>query len=463
MELAPIRALHSCRVMVMGRRHALGLGGQGMTERKLYDVIVIGGGFAGLIATRDLKEKGKSVLLLEARDRLGGRAYFQTFPGTDKQVELGGTWVMPQYMKEVGREIERYGWQLAGSEVGPLKFLWHFGDEDEDAFPISPDERYAFERALFQIGLDARRIDTSRPRDKQDLADLDISVADYLKRMDLPQRVYDLISAYARIGSGAAVEDWSALMALSLVAAYDNSPYAWFASVTTRFRDGTAEPVATLAAGAETVRLNSVVTSIEQTAHDIAVTLASGERYAAGAAVLAVPVTLWSTIAFSPPLNVAKRDAAERGHAGRMGKVWIMVDNLEEDISSFGGDTDLLLLQTEYRLPGRSILVGFTSPPNLIDVADHQAVVRAVHQHVPSANVIATFAHDWSADPFARGAWVASPVGQLSRHATGLRSPEGRLSFAGSDLAMRWIGWIDGAIETGHQAADEAAAHCGQQ
>jgi monoamine oxidase len=361
-------------------------------------------------------------------------------------------------MKEVGREIERYGWQLTGSEVGPLKFLWQFGNEDKDAFPIASEDRYAFERALFQIGFDARRIDTTRPRDEQDLADLDISVADYLKRLNLPQRVYDVIAAYARIGSGAAVEDWSALMALSLVAAYDNSPYAWFASVTTRFRDGTAEPVATLAAAADTVRLNSIVTSIEQTPSKIAVTLESGERFTASVGVLAVPVTLWSTISFSPPLNEAKRYAAVRGHAGRMGKIWIMVDNLDEDISSFGGDTDLLLLQTEYRLPGRSILVGFASPPNQIDISDHEAVVRAVHQHVPSANVVASFAHDWNTDPFARGAWAATPVGQLSHHATGVRSPEGRLTFAGSDIAMRWMGWIDGAIETGRLAAAEADA-----
>lgn len=433
-----------------------------MAGRTDYDVIVIGGGFAGLTATRDLKEKGRSVLLLEARDRLGGRAHFQTFPGTDKAVELGGTWVMPRYMNEIGREIERYGWHLTGSEVGPMKFLWQFGDEDTESFPIAPDDRYALERALFQIGLDARRIDPSRPRDEQDVADLDVSVADYLDRLDLPKRVYDLIAAYARIGAGAAVEDWSALTALSLVAAYDNSPYAWFAAVTTRFRDGTAEPVATLAAAADTVRLEAVVTAITQTAGKITVTLESGEEFTASAAVLAIPVPLWSTIAFSPSLGEAKQDAASRGHAGRMGKVWIMVDNLEEDISSFGADTDLLLLQTEYRLPGHSILVGFVSPPSELDVMDHEAVVHAVHRHIPSANVVGSFAHDWHADPFAKGSWMVNPVGQLSSYATALRTPEGRLTFAGSDIATRWIGWIDGAIETGRIAADEADELCGR-
>lgn len=434
-----------------------------MTEETPYDVIVIGGGFAGLIATRNLKEKGRRVLLLEARDRLGGRAHFQTFPGTDKAVELGGTWVMPRYMTEIGREIDRYGWALTGCDAGPHQFLWQFGETDRNSFPVAPDERYALERALFQIGLDARRIDTQRPRDEQDLADLDVSVADYLKRLDVPKRVYDLLAAYARIGAGAAVEDWSALMALSLVAAYDNSPYAWFASVTTRFRDGTAEPVATLAAAAEEIRLNAVVTHIARSDKDVTVTLASGESFTAAAAILAVPVPLWSTLSFSPPLSPVKQEVAAKGHAGRMGKLWVQVDNLDEDISSFGADTDLLLLQTEYRLKDSSLLVGFVSPPSELDVSDHDAVVRAVHQHVPHAHVVASFGHDWSADPFARGSWMVNPVGQLSRHGSQLSAPEGRLLFAGSDIATRWIGWIDGAVETGRVAADKADALCGHQ
>ena len=431
-----------------------------MAEQKHYDVIVIGGGFAGLIATRDLHEQGRRVLLLEARDRLGGRAHFQTFPGTDKAVELGGTWVMPHYMTEIGREIERYNWQLTGSEVDSIEFLWQFGDDDKSAFPIAPGDRYALERALFQIGLDARRIDTRRPRNQQDLADLDVSVADYLRRMDLPQRVFELIAAYARIGAGAAVEDWSALMALSLVAAYDNSPYAWFASVTTRFRDGTAEPVATLSQAAEDIKTGAVVTAVEQSASDVTVTLEDGSQYTAEAVVLAVPVPLWSTLSFSPPLSAAKQEAAAKSHAGRMGKVWVMIEDMDQNISSFGPDTDLLLLQTEYRADGKSLLVGFVSPPNELDVSDHDAVVRAVHQHIPGAKVVSSFAHDWSHDPFARGSWMVNPVGQLSCHGSDLRAPEGRLLFAGSDIATRWIGWIDGAVETGRIAATEANDLC---
>lgn len=433
-----------------------------MTSTSAYDVIVVGGGFAGLIAARDLRDAGKRVLLLEARDRLGGRTWYAPFPGLTRSVELGGTWVMPRYMHHVAAEMERYGWELSGPAAEHYSYKWNIAGRNSSAFPIAGDELYDLERALFEIGRDARRVDPDRPRDEQDLADLDIAVSAYLGRMNLPPKVHKLLAAYARLGAGAADEDWSALMGLSLVAAYDNSPLAWIASVTTKFKDGTDHAIKTLrdAAGAE-VRLGARVTEIDQTSGDkVVVTTADGARFAAQAAVFAIPVNLWSEVRFRPDLSSAKREAAAQRHAGRMGKVWILVDNVEEAVCCCGPELPLLFLQTEYRIGEKNLMVGFTSPPHLLDVTDRAAVERAVHEHLPEANVVEVFAHDWSADPFAQGSWMVNRPGQLSRSGSKLKSPEGRISFAGTDIATRWIGWMDGAIETGREAAAQAAAQC---
>lgn len=58
-----------------------------------YDVVVIGAGFAGVTAARELTQAGRSVLILEARDRLGGRTHYQDVPALERSVEMGGTWV----------------------------------------------------------------------------------------------------------------------------------------------------------------------------------------------------------------------------------------------------------------------------------------------------------------------------------------------------------------------------------
>jgi monoamine oxidase len=57
-----------------------------------FDVIVIGAGFAGLVAARDLGQQGHRVIVLEARDRVGGRTWYREFPEAGRKVELGGAW-----------------------------------------------------------------------------------------------------------------------------------------------------------------------------------------------------------------------------------------------------------------------------------------------------------------------------------------------------------------------------------
>lgn len=423
-----------------------------------YDVAVVGGGIAGLIAARDLAEQGRRVVVLEARDRLGGRLYQDCFPGTDTKVELGGTWVMPRLMDEIGREAERYGWDIAGSDVGPLAFQWIADGKICDSLPIAGDDIYALERALFEIGRDARRIDCTTPRDLQDLGDLDVSVAEYLGRMALPDNVYKLICAYSRIGAGADEADWSALMALSLIAAFDNSPIGWFAAVTTKFTDGTNAVIGDLERelgklGVD-IRLSCEVVAVEQNeANGVTIVTRGADDVRARAAVIALPITVWSKVRFDPPLAAAKTQAAQASHVGRMTKVWIKVDNVDRAVSSFGIDATFLLLQTEYFTPGCHILVGFVSPPASLDTGDDAAILRAVREHLPEADVVATTLHDWNEDPFSLGTWMASRPGQLSTSARGLLVPEGRLAFAGSDIATKWIGWMDGAVETGRMAA----------
>ena len=58
----------------------------------MHDVVVIGGGIAGLTAARDLAHRGYGVVVLEARDRLGGRTWWKRFADSDHHAEVGATW-----------------------------------------------------------------------------------------------------------------------------------------------------------------------------------------------------------------------------------------------------------------------------------------------------------------------------------------------------------------------------------
>jgi monoamine oxidase len=67
-------------------------------------------------------------------------------------------------------------------------------------------------------------------------------------------------------------------------------------------------------------------------------------------------------------------------------------------------------------------------------------------------------AHDWLSDEFSRGTWAIHRPGWYEHHHAAMRRPEGRVVFAGSDLADGWAGFIDGAIESGLRAGALAAA-----
>src|SRR5579884_2602136 len=86
-----------------------------------YDVVVVGAGFAGVTAARELRQRGHRVAVLEARDRLGGRTWTSTFAG--QPVELGGTWVH-WLQPHVWAEITRYGLPVTESPRADEWRLW---------------------------------------------------------------------------------------------------------------------------------------------------------------------------------------------------------------------------------------------------------------------------------------------------------------------------------------------------
>ena len=104
-----------------------------------------------------------------------------------------------------------------------------------------------------------------------------------------------------------------------------------------------------------------------------------------------------------------------------------------------------------------ALFMGFSVQPR-VDLSDHDAVAAAVHAHLPDAEVLTTDGHDWVTDPFSKGTWLAIPTGWFADGTFDrLEEPEGRLCFAGSDIASEGAGWIEGAVGSGIKAAATAA------
>jgi monoamine oxidase len=115
----------------------------------------------------------------------------------------------------------------------------------------------------------------------------------------------------------------------------------------------------------------------------------------------------------------------------------------------------LTFLASEREEPEGVVMVGFGPDAQAFDVNDRQAVQQVVQQFLPEAEVVTVKGHNWTGDPFAGGTWSVFRPQQLTRYLRELQRPEGRLFFAGSDVANGWNGFIDGAIETGLRAGRE--------
>jgi hypothetical protein len=111
---------------------------------------------------------------------------------------------------------------------------------------------------------------------------------------------------------------------------------------------------------------------------------------------------------------------------------------------------------TEHELPEGSLMVGFGSDPEALDAKNVSEVQDAFAAFVPGAKVLKVDAHDWNSDPYSLSTWMAFRSGQITRFGTGLRRPEGWLTFATADMAIGWTGYIDGAIESGSRSAERA-------
>ena len=423
-----------------------------------YDVIVIGGGLAGLTAARDLHQADRKVLLLEARDRLGGRTWYREFAGMEPKVEIGGTWFVERFQPSIAAEISRYGLTVAESPAGKSFRSGVGGELLASGFPIPLEEVADFERGVFEIIAGARRLEFGKPLDTQPLADLDVSFEEFLDRLALARATHEYLSSWVGFFFGCHPAELSALHVLSFVAGFGNSAWAFYAAITSKFGKGTTSLVEALATdGGADIRLSAPVARVEQGAAGVTVTTRGGETFAAAVAVLAAPLNTWHDITFEPDLSEPKRQAASERQTGHATKIWALAEGVPDHIVAVGWGGGLNWVSTEFVLPEGQLLVGFGTGPELLDVTSSDDIRRAVQRFAPSATIVATDAHDWNADEFSQGTWMSYRPGQLMRFHSAFQQMEGRIAFAGSDLALGWAGWMDGAIETGARAAAQVS------
>lgn len=172
------------------------------------------------------------------------------------------------------------------------------------------------------------------------------------------------------------------------------------------------------------VCISSPVRRVEQNGRGVVVTTQAGDAFSA--AVVALPLNVLKHVEFSPELGEEKSIASEQGHAGHSVKVWAVVEGAPLFYEGVGqGPKGLMWIGTEHELAEGSLMVGFGSDPEALDAKSVSEVQDAFAAFLPDARVLKVDAHDWNADPYSLGSWMAFRPSQITRLGAGLRRRRG--------------------------------------
>lgn len=430
-----------------------------MGENEPYDAVVIGAGFAGLVAARDLLEAGHNVVVLEARDRVGGRTYTSTFPGTDVVIDMGAEWFDPRRHHFMAAEVNRYGARFVEADKEGANRWFLDGRHAEGEEPDALIDMVELETVLDQIKADIAPVVFANGFDQVNTSVLDIPFSEYLAKLDASPAVADLLRAQSYTLTGALPEEFSALVYLREIAGFDNDPgYSFFASLA-RVDIGSGGLAERIAEEIEAhVRLGEPVTSISESTDGVDVVTATGKRFAARRCVLATPLNTLGDIAFTPGLPPSLAKLVDEGHTGRCVKVWAKMAGLQHVFAmGWPGVVECTLKAVVSETSGeKGILASFGLEPDItFDRVD--LLQDGLDRLGLKATVEEVYGHDWLRDPYSKGTWLALRPGQASEFAR-VETQWGSIHLTGADFAGVWSGWVDGAIEAGRTTATQVSA-----
>lgn len=422
---------------------------QTLNQKSKNIILVIGAGVSGLAAARELQSSGFEVIVLEGRDRIGGRIYTNQDWGFP--IDLGASWIHGQEENPITKLTQNFNIKTKITDYDNLK-IYSQGKSLSDS----------------EIEAGANRYESLKDRLKSwgDNQDRDVSifqgVRQFLDRDKLTAKQREILQWW--LASEIEMEMGMDLKDLSLWEWDEDEAFEGDDLV---FPEGYAQIPQQLSAGIQ-IKLGHSVTEIADTDRGVTVTTNQG-KFQGIAAIITLPLGVLKSgnVKFLPPLPDRKQTAIQRLTIGVLNKVvlkfsqpfWDQVEIIG-NISKTPTDFPYFINWDEYTdKPALIAITGGSFARRLEGLTDHNlasevmnGLKRIYGDSIPQPEAI--LRTKWASDPFSFGSYSNLPVGTTARERTILAEPiRDRLFFAGEATSSEYPATVHGAFLSGIREA----------
>jgi monoamine oxidase len=442
------------------------------------DVIVVGAGLAGLSAAREVQRRGATVLVLEARDRVGGRTLNEPI-GDGKVVEVGGQWIGPgqERIAALAREVgvDTFPTHSAGENM--IEFHGKLTRYRGTIPRIGPHVLADVAQAQLKLGRLAKKVPLDAPWEAPNARKLDSQTFwSWLRRNLYTSGGRALIELSIQAVWAAEPADLSLLHVLF----YTHSAGGFDLLLDTeggaqqdRFVGGSQRISIRMAeqCGDGVVHLSHPVKRIEHGDGGVRVSAGEGVTPTGKAVIVALPPTLTSRIAYDPPLPGHRDQLTQRMPQGSVIKCMAIYDEpfwRDDGLSGMAtSDIGPAKIVFDNSPPDGSpgVLLGFLEGERArvigrLPAEERRRLIVDGFERLfgPKASKPANFIErSWAEEEWTRGCYGCyMPPGAWTSFGDALRAPIGRIHWAGAETATVWNGYMDGAVQSGVRAAEEA-------
>ena len=441
---------------------------------------VVGAGFAGLAAALRLKQAGESVVLLEARDRVGGRTFTEV-RDDGVWIDRGGAWIGPG-QDRIKALMTEYGASSYKQYLGGKAMMIIGGKQYRYSgtipWSLSPWASANLGAVFLELGQMSKSIPLEAPWEARNAEKWDqITLAKWLRSNTVSRAAHDLLETALAGCYTSAASEVSMLFALYQMASGGGPGFLLGikdASQDSRIIGGMGAVYQPMAADiGDSLHLSQPVRRIDQDADGVTVR-SDDMTIRARRVIVAVPIAIASQIIYEPMLPIDRSLLHQRMPSGAIYKINIVYDEpfwrndgLSGQSAAPGSPATVTIdASTDAERPG--VLCVIVEGPIAREIATLDADERRLTILAElvgrfgdkAASPVDYLEQCWTTERYSGGGMLShAPPGVLTEFGHALRTPCGRIHWAGTESSAVMCGWVDGAVRSGELAATEVMQH----